>query len=86
VLEELHQNYKDKAEMVLITTGNEQKISSIVLLDSERKIRDLYNVRGIPQLFFINKEGKIKSKKIGYDSEKEKETLEEYSKIIQEML
>lgn len=96
VLEALHENYKDKIEILLLTRDkgwkmegfikNEHKISSTVLLDTDTKIKDLYNIRGIPQAFFLDKEGKVKSKKIGYDSKKEKETLEEYKKIINGML
>lgn len=96
MLEAVYKNHKDKIEILLITKDkgwkmegfikNEQKISSTVLLDSGTKIMNLYNIRGIPQLFFLDKERKVKSKKIGYDSKKEKETLEEYKKIIKEML
>lgn len=96
MLEAVYKNHKDKIEILLITKDkgwkmegfikNEQKISSTVLLDSGTKIMNLYNIRRIPQLFFLDKERKVKSKKIGYDSKKEKETLEEYKKIIKEML
>lgn len=66
--------------------ANEKQISLTVLFDSDNKVERAYGVRGVPDVFFLDKEGKLKSRKGGYDSKKEKETLEKYSKIIEEIL
>ena len=65
---------------------NEKRISLPILFDADQKVEKAYGVRGVPDAFFLDREGKVKSRKGGYDAKKEKETLDEYKKIIQEML
>jgi thiol-disulfide isomerase/thioredoxin len=53
-----------------------------VLLDTENKVIDSYNVSGIPTKFFIDGQGRIRFKSVGFDGNTEK-LVREVSLIIE---
>lgn len=75
-IEEIHREYQDKDLVVLtINVGESQNVvekyidnngfSFTVLLDPDMTASKLYKVNSIPVSFFIDKEGKIRSQRVG---------------------
>jgi len=76
-LQEIYDEWSDKRLMLLaINTGQsastvnnfmeEYNLSLPVLLDTELKIFQMYNIPALPTTYFIDKEGIIKEKTIGF--------------------
>jgi len=75
-VEKIHQEYQEKGLVVLTVNPGEDKatIKKLmdekgytfpVLLDSNKDVARLYNTKDIPVSFFLDKEGKIVTKKVG---------------------
>lgn len=81
-LEKIYQEYKDQGLVFLTINSGEEKDIVVeymdskgytfpVLLDSKLEVSREYKTSSIPVSFFINKEGKIASKKVGLITEEE---------------
>lgn len=75
-IEEIHREYQDKDIVVLTVNGGESQnvveryidnngFSFTVLLDPDMTVSKLYKVNSIPVSVFIDKEGKIRSQRVG---------------------
>jgi TonB family protein len=92
-IEKLHKDFKDKGLVVLglnyneeieIARGFVQKkgYTFTTLLDEGREVSMRYGVSGIPQVFIIDREGKVKWHAIGYTSGKEVELRSAVEKVL----
>ncbi|OBZ07752.1 TlpA disulfide reductase family protein [Bacillus sp. FJAT-26390] len=81
-IEKIHQQYKDKDLIVLAVDVGEDKekakpyiedngYSFRVLLDTDKQVTEAYQVRSIPVSLFVDKEGNIAHKKVGFMTEEE---------------
>lgn len=93
VLNRLYEKYRAQGlEILYISTDNEadrpkvapfvkeHKVAFPVLFDN--KIQDLYNVSGLPTIIFIDGEGKIRYRDVGFGDE----SARKYETIITELL
>jgi cytochrome c biogenesis protein CcmG/thiol:disulfide interchange protein DsbE len=80
-LEALHKKYKDQG-LVLIGVNNEtdhakvkefarERISYVVLLDADKPFKE-YGTRSIPTLFYIDRNGKVHHRDVGFSDGNEK--------------
>ncbi len=76
-LENLHHDYKDEPFVLLAINVQEKRnivqeftrskgLSFRFLLDEDRQVSDLYDVRSHPMKFFIDAEGNLVGKALGY--------------------
>jgi peroxiredoxin len=81
-IEKIYQQYKDEDLIVLAVDVGEDKekarqyiedndYSFRVLLDTDKQVTEAYQIRSIPVSLFIDKEGNIAHKKVGYMTEEE---------------
>jgi tetratricopeptide (TPR) repeat protein len=92
-LEALHRKYKEKGLVVIgMNTENDHakvrdfirdKISYPVLLDAEGKSKE-YGVEGLPAKIYIDGEGKIRYRDLGFNPGKENETEDKIQRLLQE--
>jgi len=92
-LEALHRKYKEKGLVVIgMNTESDHakvkdyvrdKISYPVLLDVEGKAKE-YGVQGLPTKIYIDTEGKIRYRDLGFMPGKEKEMEDKIEKLLQE--
>ena len=79
-MQALHKKYKDKG-LVLIGINHEtdhakvkefarDRISYVVLLDADEPFKE-YGIRGIPTLFYIDREGEVRYRDVGFSDGKE---------------
>lgn len=94
LIEKLHQEFKDKG-LVVLGINNEEKatvekfvkennITFPILMDSQWKVSESYDVSAIPRVFLIDKEGKIVKDILGYSPENEKILREAIEKLLSE--
>ena len=75
-IEEIHGEYQDK-DLIVLTVNIGENQTTVqryidsngftfpVLLDSDQKVARLYKVNSIPASIFIDKEGKVRSQRVG---------------------
>ena len=90
-LDALHKKYKDQG-LVVIGINNERdhakvkafakdRMSYIILLDADEQFTE-YGIRGIPTAFYIDKEGKIRYRDVGFGPGKEKEMEQKVKELL----
>ncbi len=90
-IEALHKKYKDQG-LVVIGINHERdhakvkafakgQISYIILLDADEQFTE-YGVTGIPTAFYIDKEGKIRYRDVGFGPGKEKEIEQKVKELL----
>ena len=90
-LDALHKKYKDQG-LVVIGINNERdhakvkefakdRISYIILLDADKQFRQ-YGARSIPTAFYIDKDGKIRYRDVGFGPGKEKEMERKVKELL----
>ncbi len=92
-LEAIHRKYKDKGLVVIgMNTESDHarvkdfirgKISYSVLLDAGGKAQE-YGVQGLPTKIYIDEEGRIRYRDLGFNPGKENETEEKIQRLLQE--
>ncbi len=93
-LEKIHRRYQDRdVQFLLVNLGEEpekvkkflkSKYQTPVVLDSTQMIARRYNVTGIPALFIIDGQGKLRFAKNGYNGGLEKELPKALDALIAE--
>lgn len=79
-MEKIHQSYDEKDVVILAVSVGEERgkvanyigeygYSFRVLLDPDKKIAQAYRVKPIPESFFIDRDGNIAYRKLGYMTE-----------------
>ncbi len=94
-IEKLHKDFKDKGLVVLGLNNEEVEVASAyvknkgytftTLFDEGKEVAMRYGVSGIPQVFIIDREGKIKWHARGYGPGKEVELRSAVEKVIKGM-
>ncbi len=90
-LEALHRKYKDEG-LVVIGINHERDhdkvkafardhISYITLLDANEQFTE-YGIKGIPTLYYIDREGKVRYRDVGYGTGKEKEIERKVKQLL----
>jgi len=90
-LEALHKKYKDQG-LVLMGINHErdhakvkafakERISYVVLLDADEQFTE-YGIRGIPTLFYIDREGKVRYRDVGFGRGKEKDIERKIKELL----
>jgi len=90
-LDALHKKYKDQG-LVVIGINNERnhakvkefakaRISYIILLDADKQFRQ-YGARSIPTAFYIDKDGMIRYRDVGFRQGKEKEMEQKVKELL----
>jgi TonB family protein len=80
-IEKLHKDFKDRGLVTLGVNSEEAEIARAyvknkgytfkTLVDDEREVMRKYGVSGIPQVFLIDREGKVRWRTVGYGPGKE---------------
>jgi TonB family protein len=91
-IEKLHKDFKDKGLVVLGIDNEEVEVAKAFLkekgytftslVDEGRTVATQYEVTGIPQVFIINREGKVKWHVLGYGPGKEVELRNAVEKVL----
>ncbi|MHC4540369.1 MAG: redoxin family protein [Planctomycetota bacterium] len=90
-LEALHKKYKNRG-LVVVGLNNErnhdkvkkfaeEQISYVVVLDADKQFKE-YGIRGIPAAFYIDREGKIRYREIGFRPGREKEVEQKVRELL----
>lgn len=90
-LEALHKKYKDRG-LVVIGVNRErdpdkvkqfakERISYTTLVEADEQFKE-YGVRGIPALFYVDGEGKIRHRDVGFSTGKEKEIEHKVQQLL----
>jgi thiol-disulfide isomerase/thioredoxin len=90
-LEALHQRYKNQGLVVIginherdhdkVKAFAKEQMSYTVLLDADEQF-DKYDIRGIPAAFYIDREGKIRYRDVGYGPGKEMEIEKKVKELL----
>ncbi|MHC4538349.1 MAG: ankyrin repeat domain-containing protein [Planctomycetota bacterium] len=90
-LQALHKKYKDQGLVVVginnekdhdkVKKFSEEQISYVVLLDADEQFEE-YGVRGIPTAFYIDREGKIRYRDVGFGPGKEKQIEQKVRELL----
>lgn len=93
-LEALHRKYGEKGLVVIgmntetdhnrVRDYAKDKISYLVLLDAEGKSKE-YGVQGIPTKIYIDAEGKIRYREVGFNPGKASEADDRIKKLLQDI-
>ncbi len=91
-IEKLHRDFKDQGLVVLGVNSEEAEVARAfvkergytftTLIDEGKEVAAKYEVTGIPQVFIINREGKIKWHALGYGSGREIELRDAVEKVL----
>lgn len=96
ILERIHKKYKNKGLKIFLVSIDakgedvvkpfvkKRKISLPVLLDMYKVTADRYGVKGIPHLFIVGKDGKIKAIYVGKEKRLKKKLTRNIEKLIKE--
>ncbi|MHC4630411.1 MAG: redoxin family protein [Planctomycetota bacterium] len=90
-VESLHKKYKDQG-LVVIGINNERdhtkvkafaktRMSYLILLDADKQFKE-YGARSIPTAFYIDKEGMIRYRDVGFGPGKEKEMEQKIKELL----
>ena len=90
-LEALHKKYKDQGLVVIginherdhdkVKKFADEQISYVVVLDADEQFKE-YGIRGIPTAFYIDREGKIRYREIGFGPGREKEVEQKVRDLL----
>jgi thiol-disulfide isomerase/thioredoxin len=90
-MEALHKKYKEQGLVVIginherdhakVKNFAKERISYIVLLDADEQFTE-YGITGIPTAFYIDKEGKIRYRDVGFGPGKEKQMEQKIKELI----
>jgi TonB family protein len=94
-IEKLHKDFKDRGLVVLGVNNEDVEVARefvkrkgytfTTLFDEEREVTRKYGVSGIPQVFIIDREGKVKWHALGYGPGKEFELRNAVEKVLKDI-
>ena len=91
-IEKLHRDLKDQGLVTLGVNNEDVEVARAfvkqkgytftTLIDDRRKVSIKYGVSSIPQVFIIDREGKVKWQALGYSSDREVELRDAVGKVL----
>ena len=92
-LEALHKSYKDEGLVVIgincetdhsdVKAFAKDRISYTTLLDADKQFNE-YAIEGIPTLFYVDREGKIRYRDVGFGPGREKQIEQRVKELLKE--